>query len=96
MYLRQFACRRCSRLDYSSRHRHRSIPGFNRVLYLRRRIDADPQPFTPIAPRPTNHTRYQRIADEILELEERLVGHLSGVVHDLKRRIRVREARGKW
>ena len=28
--------------------------------------------------------------------EAKLIGHLSIVVHDLKRRIRVRKAKGKW
>jgi hypothetical protein len=31
----------------------------------------------------------------ILEEEAKLIGHLGGVVHDLKRRIRIRKARGK-
>jgi hypothetical protein len=97
VYLREvIACRRCCRLDYACRHRHRAIPGFGRLLYLRRKIGADPKPFTPIAPRPRTHVRYHRIADQIRALEERLVGHLGGIVSDLERRIRVRKAKGKW
>jgi hypothetical protein len=32
----------------------------------------------------------------IYEEEAKLLGHLSSVVHDLDRRIRVRKAKGKW
>jgi hypothetical protein len=40
-----WACRKCHRLDYPSRHRNRSIPGLNRLLYLRRRVNASGYPF---------------------------------------------------
>ena len=46
-----WACRKCHRLDYACRHRHRSIPGLNRVLYLRKKIGASLVPFSEIAPR---------------------------------------------
>jgi hypothetical protein len=89
LYLRQLACRRCSRLDYASRHLHRSVPGLNRLLYLRRKLGLDPKPFSPIPPRPRHHTRYRRIADEIRALEAGLVGHLQTDINDvLARRIR--------
>ena len=91
IYLRQMACRICSKLDYACRHRNRSIPGYNRVLSLRRKIGADLQLFSPIAPRPKTHLRYKRIAEEIGELETRLVGHLRTDINDvLERRIKLR------
>jgi hypothetical protein len=75
-----WACRRCHGLDYASRHLHRSIPGYSRILYLRRRIGAEPRLFSPIVPRPKHHTRYHRIVAEIRALEARLLGHLR---HDV-------------
>jgi hypothetical protein len=88
LYLRQLACRRCCRLDYSSRHTHRSVPGFNRLLYLRRRLGVDLKPFSPLPRRPKHHARYHRIVAEIRRLEAGLVGHLRNDVNDvLDRRI---------
>jgi hypothetical protein len=63
LHLRRLACRRCSQLDYSSRHMHRSVPGLHRVVYLRRRIGAELRPFSPIAPRPRSHRRYHCIVN---------------------------------
>ncbi len=92
IYLAQMACRICAKLDYTCRHRNRSIPGYNRLLRLRRKIGASPQPFTPIAPRPKTHLRYNRIATEIGELEARLIGHLRADINDvLEHRIKVRK-----
>jgi hypothetical protein len=91
VYLRQLACRRCSRLDYSSRHLHRSVPGLNRLRYLRRKLGLELRPFAPIPPRPSSHTRYNRIVAEIRALEAGLVGHLRADINDvLARRLRIR------
>ena len=77
-------------LHYSSRHLNRMLPGFNRLVRLRRRIGADPRPFTPIAARPWWYKRFWRIAGEIRQLEERLVGHLRVDVNDaLERRVKL-------
>jgi len=52
LYFRQLACRRCCRLDYSSRHLRRQIPGVGRVERLRRRLgDCDVRPFAPLPER---------------------------------------------
>jgi len=41
VYLRDvIACRTCHRLDYASRHLHRSVPGVHRVMRWRRMIHA--------------------------------------------------------
>src|SRR5215831_1151129 len=89
LYLRQLACRRCSRLDYSSRHLHRSVPGYGRLLYLRRKLGLELRPFAPIPPRPSSHVRYHRLVAEIHALEVGLVGHLQTDINDvLARRIR--------
>jgi len=89
LYLRQLACRQCCRLDYTSRHRHRTVPGYSRLVYLRRKLGLDVRPFRPIQPRPWWHVRYHRIVAEIHALEARLVGHLMVDVNDvLERRLR--------
>src|SRR5262249_15459482 len=42
VYLRDvIACRTCHRLDYASRHLHRSVPGVHRVMRWRRMIGVD-------------------------------------------------------
>ena len=55
IHVEDWACRKCQQrrygLDYRSRHFHRTIPGFNRLIYLRRLISAGP-PFSKIASRP--------------------------------------------
>jgi len=44
VYLRDvIACRTCHRLDYASRHLHRSVPGVHRVMRWRRMIGVDPK-----------------------------------------------------
>jgi hypothetical protein len=69
IFLDEFACRKCLRLDYASRHLHRQTPGVHQVARLRRKIGADPRPFAPLPEH--RHTRYNRIADEIRALEFR-------------------------
>ena len=96
LYVPEFTCRICCRLDYSSRHVSRTVPGLHRITWLRRLIGVDQRPFAPIPGRPRSHTRYNRIAAEIQLLEHGLVGYLAGVNRDLQRRIRVRKSKGKW
>src|SRR5262249_20513399 len=87
VYLRDvIACRTCHRLDYASRHLHRSVPGVHRVMRWRRMIGVDPHPFAAIPQRPRHHTRFHRSAARIRAEESKLVGHLSGIAHDLERR----------
>jgi hypothetical protein len=52
--------------------------------------------FSPIAPRPKRHKRYNRTVEEIRQLEERLLGHLQTVTRDLERRIEVRKRKHQW
>ena len=51
VYLPELACRRCASLDYACRHLHRTVPGFHRVMRLRRKLGADPHPFSPLPAR---------------------------------------------
>jgi hypothetical protein len=90
IYLDEFACRICCDLDYSSRHLHRSMSGVHRIRRWRRQLGIDPHPFAPIPERPKRHTRFHRIAARIRAEEGKLVGYLSGVNHDLKRRMQLR------
>ena len=92
-----WACRKCGGLDYSSRHEHRSIPKYARILYLRRRINAELRPFAPLPPVPRQRVaRYHKIVAEIAALESNLIGYLGNINSDLKRRIRSRKAKSQW
>jgi hypothetical protein len=71
-----WACRKCHRLDYACRHRNRTVPGYNRVLYLRRRLGVEIKPFAPLPDYPRSCTRKRALAAEIMTLEARLIGHL--------------------
>jgi hypothetical protein len=66
------------------------MPGVHRIRRWRRQLGIDPHPFAPIPERPRHHTRFHRIAARIRAEEGKLVGYLSGVNHDLERRMRLR------
>lgn len=73
-----WACRQCHLLTYSSRHRCRTIPGLSRLRYLRRRIGASAEPFSPLPanPKPRTSVReHLRLAREIRRLEQALIEH---------------------
>ena len=80
----RWRCRICSGLDYTSRHRHRTVPGRNRLNYLRRRLQA--------APAQRSLPLRLKLVAEIMAIEGALVGHLSHDVNDVLER---REARQK-
>jgi hypothetical protein len=90
IYFDVVACRICCRLDYASRHLHRSLPGVHRTMRWRRQIGVDLHPFAPLPTRPKHHTRFHHIAALIVAEENKLIDHLGGVVHDLRRRARLR------
>ena len=96
----RIACGRCSGpLDYASRHLRRQTPGVGRVERLRRKLgDCELRPFAPLPPlkRGRSRARHEEIVAAIQAEEEKLIGHLGGIVHDLQRRIRVRKAKGQW
>jgi hypothetical protein len=91
----RWLCRRCAKLDYSSRHRHRSVPGLHRARWLRQRIGAGPL-FSRIESKPLQPHRHWRLACEIREIEERLIEHLRVDVGDvLERRLDADRRRGR-
>ena len=100
LYLRgMIACGQCHGLAHASRHLRRQTPGVGRVERLRRKLGGcDVRPFAPLPPRKRGRSRayHEKLVAMILAEEAKLIGHLGGVVRDLKRRIRVRKARGKW
>jgi len=101
VYLRAtIACARCHRLQNASRHLRRQTPGVGRVERLRRKLGGcDTRPFGPLPARirrGRSRDYHDRLVAAILDEEEALLAHLGGVVHDLKRRIRVRKERGQW
>lgn len=93
IYLDEVRCRVCLRLDYCSRHLHRSTPSVHRIMRWRRQLGIDPHPFAPIAKRKRHHLRYHRIVARILIEEEVLRGYLRKVSRDLDRRARLRGLR---
>jgi hypothetical protein len=102
VYLRggTIGCRRCLRLDYASRHLRRQTPGVGRVERLRRKLGGcETKPFAPLPAR-IRRGRSKAFHDALIARihneEEKLLEHLGGVVHDLKRRIEVRKARHRW
>ena len=100
VYLRdRWACRRCHGLESASRHLRRQTPGVGRVERLRRKLGGcDERPFAPLPARRRGCSRayHDKLVAMIHAEEAKLLGHLSSVVHDLDRRIRVRKAKGKW
>jgi hypothetical protein len=94
------ACRRCLRLDYASRHLRRQTPGVGRVERLRRKLgDCEARPFAPLpvrVRRGRSRAYHDALVARIHDEEAALLAHLGSIVHDLKRRIRIRKERGKW
>lgn len=89
----RWACYRCHGLTHASRHAHRTIPNYHRLMRLRRKISADPRPFTPIPPMPSRQRRYWRIVREIRQLEAGLVRHIREHVADVLERRDGRQSR---
>ena len=79
-----------------TRNLYRTVPGVHRVARLRRKIGADPRPFTPLPKRPCHHIRFHRVVAQILFEERALLGHLQTLTRDLDRRIRSRKAKHQW
>jgi len=77
----------------------RQTPGVGRVERLRRKLGGcDVRPFAPLPARRRGRSRayHDKLVAQIRAEEAKLIGHLGGVVHDLKRRIRIRKSKGKW
>ena len=84
----RWACYRCHHLTHAiSRHRHRTIPNYHRLMRLRRKIGASLVPFSPIAPRPLAQRRYWRIVVENHQFEQGLIGHAREDIADVLERL---------
>lgn len=68
-------CRRCGNLTYESKCRHRSVPGLSRIVYLRRRLHADPTPFTPLPKKRPGAWKHFALCREVRRLEAALIAH---------------------
>jgi hypothetical protein len=99
LYLRNpIACRRCHGLRYLAENLQQT-PSVGRVERLRRKLGGcDTRPFAPLSARPPGRGKahHERLVAMIQAEEQSLVKHLGTIVHDLRRRIRVRKAKGKW
>ena len=82
----RWACIKCHGLRYASRHKHRMLTGWHRLMLLRRRIGASLVPFTSITPKPLRQRRYWRIVREIRQIEAGLIGHIREDVSDVLER----------
>jgi hypothetical protein len=61
--------------------------------------DCEPKPFAPLPARirrGRSRAYHDALVAKIHDEEAKLLEHLGGVVHDLKRRIRIRKARHQW
>jgi hypothetical protein len=101
LYLRDpIACRRCLGLKYLAENGQQAPGvGVGRVERLRARLgNCDTRPFAklPACPPGRHRAYHERLVAMIHAEEAKLAEHLGGIVHDLKRRIRVRKGRGKW
>jgi len=98
IFLDELACRKCLRLDYAVRHLYRQTPAVHRVARLRKKLGADPCPFAPLPAGPPcrGSACHEKLVAMIHAEEQALVEDLGTIVHDLRRRIRVRKAKGKW
>lgn len=84
-----FACRNCCRYDYRSRHRQRYSPAFRRIVMLRKKLGADPDPLAPLPPRPRwrmSRIYYDRIVSELARAEAAVYGDLGRLIADLDQR----------
>ena len=90
LYLRdeRLACRRCSGLDYRSRHVRRR--GLNRVRRLREKIGALPSPLAPIPPRPRHWRRdyWHRVLARLAAAEGMIAAELRAMIPRVRRRVR--------
>jgi hypothetical protein len=91
LYLHSLACRKCSGLDFASRHLHRSTPQVHRIRRLRARIGAALAPFSPLPePPPRRRVWFGRIVARIRIEEASLTRYLARINGDLDRRRRIR------
>jgi hypothetical protein len=85
LYLKagRWTCRRCGHLDYAIRHICTTPHALLRARRLRERLGATSlQPFTPLPPRPRQHSaalKYDKLAAEIARCEAAALGALSAL-----------------
>jgi hypothetical protein len=81
-----FTCRICGNLDYACRHINRHTPQLNRIARLRRKLGADPAPFSPLPPLSSFRHTQRKIVGQILALEQGVVAIMGNVADDLEAR----------
>lgn len=81
-----FTCRICGNLDYACRHINRHTPQLNRIARLRRKLGADPAPFSPLPPLSSFRHTQRKIVGQILVLEQGVVASMGNVADDLEAR----------
>jgi hypothetical protein len=81
-----FTCRICGQLDYACRHINRHTPQLTRIARLRRKLGADPAPFSPLPPLSSLRPSRRTIVGQILALERGVVTSMANVADDLEAR----------
>lgn len=84
----RWQCVKCARLVYSSNSRCQRIVGYDRAIYLRRRMGVSPVPFSEIEPRPLRADQWWQQLLELRRIEAGLIEQLRTKVGDvLERRL---------
>jgi len=86
-------CRTCGKLEHASRHVSRSLVGYHRARWIRRRLLLPLQLFSEIPSYPKRYTRKRRLVAELRVIEASLAKHLQGINDTLNRR---RAQRRRW
>jgi hypothetical protein len=81
-----FTCRICGELDYGCRHINRHTPQLNQLARLRRKLGADPAPFSALPPLSSLRPPQRKIVGQILALEQAVVSNMCEVADDLETR----------
>jgi hypothetical protein len=94
----RWACRACHGLSYACRH-HQTVPWRARIAFLRRRLHADPTPFSPLPAKGPRACKHLALCREVRRLEGTLLAHARddvGLVLERRyaRRYRRRAPRG--
>jgi hypothetical protein len=87
----RLGCRKCFRLEYASRHLHRSNPVVHQIIRLRAKLGAELAPFGSLPPRPRRypqHCRYDRIVEQIRVEEAKVLARFGQTMAAVARRHR--------
>jgi hypothetical protein len=85
----KFLCRVCAGYDWRSRHRRGYATVFRRIAKLRKKLNADPAPFSELPPpprAPRSRWFYNRLAEQLRHAEAAAYVDLGVLLTDLEHR----------